>query len=113
MIPLRDNIPPRTFPFVNYLVIALCAVVFLGQLADQSDGEDGLVERLGMIPARVFHPNHPITIREEVLARGRTGDLQHVVRERTLPPVTFLVFVDCVMGPAGVPFVVRFQFVAQ
>src|SRR5690348_15305019 len=65
MIPLRDNIPPRTFPVVNYLLIALCALAFMAQLAEQTDGTDGLVERLGMIPARVFHPDEPITIKEE------------------------------------------------
>lgn len=89
MIPLRDNIPPRTFPFVNYLLIALCAVAFIAQLAEQSEGQGGLVERLGMIPARVFHPNEPITLREEVLARNSYGELQRVVRERELPPVNF------------------------
>ena len=35
MFPLRDNIPPRTFPFVNYTIIAICALVFLVQVASQ------------------------------------------------------------------------------
>jgi membrane associated rhomboid family serine protease len=89
MIPLRDNIPPRTFPFVNYLFIALCSVAFLAQLAEQTDGTDGLIERLGMIPARVFHPKQPITIQEEVVARAPSGELERVIRERTLAPSTF------------------------
>lgn len=28
MIPLRDDIPSRTFPFINYTMIAVCSVVF-------------------------------------------------------------------------------------
>ena len=39
MIPLRDNIPSRTVPIINYLMIAICALVFIAQLADQGDGE--------------------------------------------------------------------------
>lgn len=57
MIPLRDNIPSRTVPIVNYAMIAACTLVFLAQLADQADGDAVLVERLGMIPARVLHPS--------------------------------------------------------
>jgi membrane associated rhomboid family serine protease len=89
MIPLRDNIPPRTFPFVNYLIIALCSVAFVRPLGGGLEGTEGMVERLGMIPARVFHPNQPITIKEEVVARGPTGQSHRVIRERTLPPAPF------------------------
>lgn len=53
MIPLKDNIPTRTTPVVNYVIIALCAVIFLLQLGDESDGRASIVERFGMIPARV------------------------------------------------------------
>ncbi|MGZ0166482.1 MAG: rhomboid family intramembrane serine protease [Planctomycetales bacterium] len=56
MLPLRDNIPSRTTPVVNYLMIAICSVVFLLQVNQQS-GEPSLVEQYGMIPARVAHPS--------------------------------------------------------
>ena len=60
MIPLRDNIPSRRTPIVNYLVIGTCAVVFFLQL---SEGESGtLVEQYGMIPARVQGAPEPIMI---------------------------------------------------
>lgn len=52
MLPLRDNIPSRTTPVVNYLVIAICSVVFLLQV-NQQPGEPSLVEQYGMIPARI------------------------------------------------------------
>jgi len=61
MIPLRDNIPPRTTPFVNYTLIGICAVVFLLQLQRPE-----LVEQFGMIPARVSNLSEPV----EVLDRG-------------------------------------------
>ena len=61
MLPLHDNIPPRSFPFVNYTMIAICAVVFLAQLA-VPEGEPRLVEKLGMIPARVQNPDQPVEI---------------------------------------------------
>lgn len=87
MIPLRDNIPPRTAPIVNYLLIAICGVVFLAQLADQSDGQDHLVESLGLIPERVFHPDVQIIEKREVLVRGMFGPEQRVVeREVANPP---------------------------
>lgn len=49
MIPLKDNIPSRTTPVVNYALIAACIGVFVLQLL-QTD----LTEQLAMIPARVF-----------------------------------------------------------
>jgi membrane associated rhomboid family serine protease len=86
MIPLRDNVPSRTFPIVNYLMIAACAVAFLAQLVDQTDNEDHIVEGLGLIPARVFHPDEPITIKQEVIGRGPFGERQRQIVERELPP---------------------------
>lgn len=88
MIPLRDNIPPRTFPAVNYLIIAVCGLVFLAQLADTTDGVDHLVDNLGMIPARVFHPDEPITVQQQVLVRTRFGVEREIV-ERPLPTPPF------------------------
>ncbi len=61
MIPLRDNIPTRIFPFANYTMIAICALVFFAQLSTPPD-QPSLVEKYGMIPARVSHPDEPVTI---------------------------------------------------
>jgi membrane associated rhomboid family serine protease len=88
MIPLRDNIQPRTFPFVNYSIIALCGIVFLTQLADTQDGVDQLVDYLGMIPARVFHPDEPIALPAEVLVQTPFGISRETV-ERVLPQLPF------------------------
>jgi len=87
MIPLRDNIPSRTFPIVNYLMIAICGVVFFAQLADQTDGQDHLVEAYGLIPARVFHPDQQIEVPREVLVRGRFGPEREIlIHEAANPP---------------------------
>lgn len=61
MFPLRDSIPSRTVPVVNYAVIALCGLVFLAQSMEPPDGPS-LVEKYGMIPARVRNPRAEIEI---------------------------------------------------
>ncbi|MFN6105580.1 MAG: hypothetical protein ACK5EA_14205, partial [Planctomycetaceae bacterium] len=62
MLPLRDNIPSRTFPTINYAMIALCTVCFLAQLSGLGDGRDDLIEKYGMSPARIGHPDAEIPI---------------------------------------------------
>lgn len=57
MIPLRDDIPSRTIPYVNYSMIALCGLVFVFQLLDP---QGVLVEQFGMIPASVLDPSAPL-----------------------------------------------------
>ena len=49
MIPLKDDNPTRTFPFVNYATIAACVAVFLWQL---SLGEriEAAIYAYGLIP---------------------------------------------------------------
>ena len=47
MFPIRDNIPSRTFPFVNYGLIAACSVVFLLQLSSREEGQT-IVEQFGI-----------------------------------------------------------------
>jgi membrane associated rhomboid family serine protease len=90
MIPLYDSIPSRTTPLVNYAMIGACTLVFLAQLADQTDDQAALVERWGMIPARVFHPGKPITRVERAALVDPWGRVVRVVdRPRALetPPV--------------------------
>lgn len=91
MLPLYDTIPARRFPFVNWLMIGLCAVAFWFQLQGQQrgpDGRDEIVETYGMIPKRVFQPNRPVVVREELVIRGEFGP-QRMVRERVLEPLRF------------------------
>jgi len=72
MIPLRDNIPARSLPFVNYGIIAITAIVFFAQLAEGTD-DASLVERFGMIPARLTNPGQTVLIPEYDYVRTRQG----------------------------------------
>lgn len=83
MFPLRDNIPSRGIPVVNYLVMALCGGAFLLQLADGSDHRDQLVEAYGMVPARLLNPGEPILVKEMVVYRTPDG-LMKGERERPM-----------------------------
>lgn len=100
MIPLRDNIPYRTFPFINYSIIAACAVVFLLQLGDAPGDEASLVYRYGMIPVLVQHPNEPVVVQEPYLDRER-GKV--IVVEREIKPVIapWLTLFTCIFLHGG------------
>jgi membrane associated rhomboid family serine protease len=65
VIPLRDDVPASRTPVVTRAIVVACAVVFAMQLAT---GTDDLVERVGMVPARVLDPDASIAI---VDRRGR------------------------------------------
>ena len=56
MIPLRDSVPRRTFPFVNNLLLALNAGAFVLQVLQGPNLEAFLV-RWAFIPDRLFHPS--------------------------------------------------------
>lgn len=51
MIPLRDTIPSKRFPIVNYALIGLCTWAFLLELAAGPQLED-LITVYGLVPAR-------------------------------------------------------------
>jgi membrane associated rhomboid family serine protease len=54
MIPLKDENPSRTTPFVNYTVIALCVLVFLWQLSLGPVRGQQAVYAFGAIPGVLF-----------------------------------------------------------
>lgn len=86
MLPIRDNIPPRSFPFVNYLVIALCTLTFLWQLSGGPETEQVRVEQYGMIPKRVLNPRADIVSTVEVPVRTPFGVETRVVEHQVAPP---------------------------
>jgi len=59
MIPLYDNIPSRTVPVVNYTLIAVTSLMFLMQLTAP---RDQWIERLGMVPVRVWNPGKRVEV---------------------------------------------------
>jgi len=99
MLPLRDNIPSRTLPVVNYTMIGLCALVFVAQLLEESDGEQTLVEQFGMIPYRVLHPTEPVYIPAPVLVDGRMALGE---KQAAAPPFTpWLTLLTCIFLHGG------------
>jgi membrane associated rhomboid family serine protease len=51
MIPLKDDNPSRITPLVTYVLIGLCVLVFLWQVALGPEGGQRAVYSLGVIPA--------------------------------------------------------------
>ncbi len=102
MIPLRDNIPSRTTPFVNYTMIGLCVVAFLTQLRETPEGPS-LIEQYGMIPARVSHPDRPVEIIEErrVMMPEGVGMVKtsHIAAESPVPP--WMTMLTCIFLHGG------------
>ena len=78
MIPLRDSIPPSSVPFVNYAIIAICVLAFFAQASSNDSGNE-IVERYGMVPARLTHPNEVIVMTVQETIQTPTGPL---IRER-------------------------------
>lgn len=62
MIPIRDNVARTSVPIVGYLMMTLCTAMFGLQLwSGTSNGY--LVERMGMVPARISAlPDEPVLI---------------------------------------------------
>jgi membrane associated rhomboid family serine protease len=63
MLPLRDHVPTRTFPFVNYALIAANVVAFLWErsLAGMGVAQQEIADAFGLVPATVFHdPAHAV-----------------------------------------------------
>lgn len=54
MIPLRDNVPSRTYPFVNMTLIGLNVLAFLFELS-LGDRLESFIYQFGVIPATFFH----------------------------------------------------------
>ena len=79
MIPLRDSIPSRITPLVNYAVIAICTVAFLVQYTSQDQG--GLiVEQYGMVPVRLTDPEARPVIEHRVPVQTDRGIQTKVIR---------------------------------
>jgi membrane associated rhomboid family serine protease len=71
MFPLRDDVPTRTVPWVNYLIIGICTAAFVAQVGSPGGFERTFFE-YGMVPGRVSRalpPNETVVIE----ARGPRG----------------------------------------
>lgn len=52
MIPLKDNIPSRTFPFVNIFLIIINSIIFLYEASLPKEALNDFIQVFGTIPAR-------------------------------------------------------------
>jgi membrane associated rhomboid family serine protease len=95
MIPLRDNIPSRKVPVVNYAVILACIAVFVVQAGDR-DGR--LTFLYGMIPARISQPDRPVVIEHRELVQTVFGVREVEFRsEIPQPPMpVWLTVLSCI-----------------
>src|SRR5687768_2583201 len=57
MIPLRDDNPRRTMPFVTYALVAANVLAFLWELSLGSNLQ-GALSNIAFIPARYWVPGH-------------------------------------------------------
>jgi membrane associated rhomboid family serine protease len=78
MVPLRDHLPTRTFPAVNYAIIALNVGVFvLEALSAAGSGEGQALERWTLVPAHLVA--QPLTYAPTLLTHMfMHGGLAHI-----------------------------------
>jgi membrane associated rhomboid family serine protease len=55
LLPVRDRLPTRTFPFINYLLIVSNVLVFLWEQALAESGYDQIGNVLGFVPYQFAH----------------------------------------------------------
>ena len=53
MIPLRDDQPRFSTPYVNYFLIALNLLIYLFQSTLDPESSNALAQQLGFVPAHV------------------------------------------------------------
>ena len=72
MFPLRDTVRSRTFPAVNYGLIAVNALIFLFEATLGPQGFINLLDTLGVVPARVSlaQPLNVITLFTSMFLHG-------------------------------------------
>jgi membrane associated rhomboid family serine protease len=55
MFPLKDNVPSKRFPFINYLLIAINLIIFVHELKLSEVGAlEGFMNHFTLIPAHFF-----------------------------------------------------------
>lgn len=82
MIPLRDDIRSRTVPFVNYVMMTICVLVFLMQTLDPTGI---LTFQFGMIPQRISDPSQPVIIEVNEIVQTPFG-LRKITSQKEIPP---------------------------
>ncbi|MEX1024389.1 MAG: rhomboid family intramembrane serine protease [Planctomycetota bacterium] len=103
MFPIKDNIPTRERPVINIALIVVTVLAFLAQLGTP-EGAPSLVERYGMIPARVTSPDAVVEIPEYALVRYPDGRVGRELVSKPAAPAsvpTWLTLLTCVFLHGG------------
>jgi membrane associated rhomboid family serine protease len=102
MIPLRDNIPSRTTPVINYAIIAVCSVTFLLQVG-QKDGGQTMAQQYGMVPARLTDPDAEPVMEVQVPVRTGRGITVENVRIEIAPAAVppWMTLITCMFLHGG------------
>jgi len=90
VIPLRDDVPASRPPIVTRAIVVACSLAFVLQLGDPNGD---LVERYGMVPARVFDPD------VQHVLRGPRGQLLLRIGEAGVPD--WLTLLSCTFLHGG------------
>ncbi len=56
MIPIRDNIPSKTTPYVSWSIIAICIIIFLSMKVMPQELQRQILYLYGMVPIRYSNP---------------------------------------------------------
>lgn len=103
MIPLHDDMRSQRTPLVNYAMIGLCTLMFGLQLL-AGPGNGSIVEKMGMVPARLTAPaGEQILVPEQMLVETPLG-LQLFEGYRPLSPAVvpeWLTLITCVFLHGG------------
>lgn len=78
MIPIRDINPVRTRPVVTWVLIALCAAVFMYELTLSEAGQQAFFQHWALVPARISagDPHGYVTVLTSMFLHG---GLMHVI----------------------------------
>ncbi|MGB9622386.1 MAG: rhomboid family intramembrane serine protease [Candidatus Bathyarchaeia archaeon] len=70
MIPVGDENPTKTTPYVNYLIIGLCLITFLWQISDGDGFFNYTITEFGLIPARILSGDGYVTLFTNMFLHG-------------------------------------------
>jgi membrane associated rhomboid family serine protease len=78
MIPIRDTVRSRSFPFVNWMIIILNGLIFFYQSNLSSNQLDAFIQTYALVPSQVI-PTNPLTWYPFLTHMWLHGSLIHIL----------------------------------
>jgi membrane associated rhomboid family serine protease len=102
MIPLRDDIPSRTTPIVNYVLIVICSLAFLAQQMSL-DQSEGMISAFAMVPLRLSDPEAtPVLEMQRAVQTPRGIEIVNVRQEIGPSPIpAWMTLITCMFMHGG------------